>query len=296
MRSLDRFAACLLLDGSARSRSFLSAIDRSGFDLPLDNASTIIGVWIRELEMVASKLGWESLPVQMVVDEITPLPQSYEPSGSLVIGGEVDPYAWRGSGGVLRDITQRYRKDQYVLVIAGVQIPLVSLAEVLEQMANFDADVVIVAEDDGSSVGISLIRCGCLRDISPIGFVDFKEQALARIAQKNVVRVLNVPVGSFMPIRSRESYIAALRAWSKRERSHADSDFRSERYEPSFSIVEQGAIVGDGTEILDSVILAGATVDHGACVVESIVCPGQRVGPGEKVIQSLVGNEDTAMI
>lgn len=296
MRCLDRFAACLILDGSARSRSFLSAIDRSGFDLPIDNTTTIIGAWISELELVSSKFGWEALPVRIVVDEITPLPQSFVPPVSLTINGEVDPYAWRGSGGVLRDITQRYRKDQFVLVIAGVQVPLEPLGEVLERMANFDADVVILAEEDGSSVGISLIRCGCLRDISPIGFVDFKEQALTRISQKNIVRILNVPARSFMPIRSRESYIAALRAWSEKNRCLVAGDACSERYEPLFSIVERGAIVAEASEILDSVILAGATVDQGACIVESVVCPGQRVGPGQEIIQSLVGNEDTAMI
>jgi len=297
MKCLDRLVACLILDGSARRRSFLSMVGRSGFDLPLDSENTIITAWVAELKAVASKLESDFFPVRIIVDEITPTPQSHGSVNSLAMSSEVDPYAWRGSAGVLRDVTQQYAKDQFVLVIAGVQVPLVPLWDVVERMAQFDADIVLLSDEDGTSTDISLIRCGCLRDISPIGFVDFKEQALTQLSVKNIVRVLSLEAQSFMPVRSRESYIAALRAWSAKSRPSAEGGLGlPESYQPIFSITEAGAMISPDAEILDSVILSGAAVDEGACVVQSVVCPGQRIGKGEEIVRTIVGSDSLEMI
>ena len=292
MNCLDNLKTCIFLDGSARRRSFVDAIDRSLFNLPLNNQTQIITPWMSNLESVATEIGRSSFPVRIVVDEITPPPEVSRTSDTLSVAIETDPSNWRGSAGVLHDVTRGDDKEDFALVISGVQVLLSPLWNLIEEMAEADADITLLADPDGSSVGITLIRCGCLRDIAPIGFIDFKEQALPRLAARHVVRVVQARKPTAMPVRSRETYIAALRHWHQQHsRNELSSSGRVEDCWPAFSVVEQGAVIGSDVELLDSVVLSGAAIGSGTSVVQSVVCPGQRIGPNETVIRSLVGSE-----
>ena len=206
-----------------------------------------------------------TFPIRIVVDEITPQPQVTSSSETLTIGIETDPYSWRGSGGVLHDIAQSYGKDDFIFVVSGVQVLLTPLWDLVEELARANADVSLLANTDGTSVGMMLIRCGCLRDLSPIGFVDFKEQALPQLATRHVVRVIRAESPTTMPVRSRETYIAALRQWHRIQSSFKRSNTVGlEDCWPTFSVVESQASLGANVELLDSVVLSGASVGAGS--------------------------------
>src|SRR5438309_1569651 len=86
-----------------------------------------------------------------------------------------------------------------VILLAGVV--LTDLASLVMRLAESSADIALLAEPDGSPTGLMLVRCGTLRQISPIGFVDLNEQALPAIASKHVVRVVRNPVERY-PVRN----------------------------------------------------------------------------------------------
>ena len=88
-----------------------------------------------------------------------------------------DPQEVRGSAGVLRTSLLACR----TMRCAGRerrQFMLEPLKELLDDLLSTGSDVSFFVHDDHTSGGLMLVRCGCLRAIPSVGFVDFKEQAL----------------------------------------------------------------------------------------------------------------------
>ncbi|MGB2823651.1 MAG: hypothetical protein WBF17_21905, partial [Phycisphaerae bacterium] len=188
---------------------------------------------------------------------------------------EIDAGEYRGTGGVLRDASEEYGDDDYIVVANGNQLVLESLAEMLASLAKAGGDVSLMSNQDGTPAGLMLLRCGALRSIPKVGFVDMKEQALSRIAAHHKVTVLSREQPMAIPVRSRGDY---LRAVFQYHRARDDGDESSiafaEKWRPTFSIVEVGAQVDASARIHDSVVLQGGQVKSGATVVHSVVCAG----------------------
>lgn len=277
---LESLRAVVLLDGSPRRR-LAAAVQRSLLDLPVGAGTTIGDLWLAEWEALADAIRGGPLMCRIVVDQRSPLPHFRSAAGNVSVSVERDPEPLRGSGGVLHDVGRDYGDDDYLLVISGVQAPVTRLTTAVEMLADAGADVALAALRDGEDAGIQLIRCGCLRRISPFGYVDFKEMALAAIQQEFEVRGVEFdrPVGH--TVRTAEKYLAALRYWHLERALGSLSDTRlAEDCWPIFAIVEPGAVVASDAEVVESVVLRGGIVEAGASVVRSIVCPGQKVGAG----------------
>jgi len=60
----------------------------------------------------------------------------------------------------------------------------------------------------------------------------------------------------------------------------------------TFSIVEEGATMGNNAQALDSIVLAGAKVGRNATVVRSVICPGAVV-PDQAVVMDEVISVDS---
>src|SRR5690606_15867999 len=95
---------------------------------------------------------------------------------SFVVQQDASPI--RGVAGVLSDATKDMDDDEYIIVTSGAQIFLEPLDDLVHAMAKKCADISFVSSVDGAPVGVWLIRCGTLKTIKPIGYVDLKEQAL----------------------------------------------------------------------------------------------------------------------
>jgi len=95
------------------------------------------------------------------------------------------------------------------------------------------------------------------------------------------------PVGH--PIRTASDYVAALRRYHRAVRfNETRRDPFVEDWQPTFSIVEDGAQVHSTARVHDSVVLAGAKVGAGAVVVRSVVCPGAVIPRDAKALDELV--------
>ena len=201
---------------------------------------------------------------------------------------ETDPFEYRGTGGVLRDLAAAHDDDNLVLAGNASQLLTRPLAELVEALANTRADVAVLSQRDGTPTGLFLVRCGVLRGLPAAGFVDFKEQALPAIAAAHRVAVWEANRVA-LPIRNLTDYLTALR-WHHRSAAErvSEADPFSERLASAFGFAEAGAEVHPTATLHDSVVLAGGRVEAGAVVVRSVVCPGGIVKRGDRVVDQLV--------
>jgi hypothetical protein len=133
-------------------------------------------------------------------------------------------------------------------------------------------DISLVAHDDGTPCGLMLIRCGCLREIPAIGYIDLKEQALPEIAKHYQVHVVRRVRPSGLPIRTLEDYVGALRAY-RRLLAANDYHCAEEDGYSLFEIIEDGAVVSTGSRLHDSIVLRGGRVEGESVLFRSIVAP-----------------------
>jgi hypothetical protein len=291
---LSRLKALVMLSGVIRAKSWLCDIGRSALDLPIDGTRTVLSQWLEQAARLADVPGVGRFAVKVLVDRASPMPESQRlraavrDSASVDLHVERDPADFRGTGGVLRDLAQRYHDDDYLLVATGAQILVRPLAEVVTVLAGRCADVAVGRHEDRTPAGVVWVRCGCLRAIPDVGFIDLKEQALPQIARKHRVEVVTLPpVGT--PHRTAGEYLRAVRDFHlrRREDAGAGNPF-AENWCPTFSVVEEGATVHPSAEIHDSVVLKGARVGPNAVVVRSLVGPGQVVRRGQRLVDQFV--------
>jgi hypothetical protein len=282
----------LLLVGGVRTDRFASAIGRSVLDLPIDdNQQSLLDWWIQECSTLADVAARPRLPLRVITNRTPPRPQPLAAISRIAFAVERDPAELRGTGGVLRDACQQYSDDTRVLVVTGARVLSGSLTAIAASLAAVDADLAMLAHSDGAPGGVMLIRCGCLREIAPIGFSDLHEQALPAIARRYRVRVVQRPAAFGGSLRTRADYISTLCALRKglvalhRPNPFADQGFAT------FAIRESSAEVASDATLHDSVVLAGARVDPGAVVVRSVVCRGAIVRRGTTVVDRICGPE-----
>jgi len=287
--SCPRVAAAVLLAGSVRPSRLRKASGRCGLELPVSSRRNVLGCWLDELVGHAEAFGIQNPPVRVMVDRMTSLGAVRGADERLVVSIEQDPSEFRGTGGLLHDLAKGYEDDEFLLVGHASQLLFLPLAEQTEAMARTDADFVMVCCADGSPAGLMMIRCGCLRRISGVGFVDLNEQALPQIAQRHDVRVVRYDRPTTGSVRTREAYIDTLRRLHRKSAGLlGEEPGLAEDWRPSFGILESGCHVEGDAVIHDSVVLNGARVSQGAVLVRSVVCGGAVVGPGQSVIDQVV--------
>jgi hypothetical protein len=191
----------------------------------------------------------------------------------------------------MHDFAGEYEDDDMLLVCNAAQILMEPLTVIARALAHKGADVALVSHDDGTPSGAMLVSVKTLRKISPVGYVDMKEQALPRIAREFTVRAVRCRRPSGVPVRSLETYIRALQQQhiklAQRGRG-AEPDPLSENFAKHFSIIEAGAEVHPTAYAHDSIVLAGARVEAGATLVRSVVCEGALVPREARIVDALV--------
>jgi hypothetical protein len=289
---LDRLAAVVLLAGTVRATKLSQAIGKSILDLPVDSKQSILSYWHQEIARLAGAANRDGLAVRVLVDRDATEPNVSGLNGQVTLAVERDRLEFRGTGGVLKDISGEYNDDDFLLVANAAQVLMQPLDSLAQAMADRGGDVTIVSHADGTPSGLMLVRCGALRAIASAGFVDMKEQALPAIAISQRVEVLQCDRATGFPVRSRAEYITALRRYyHQREGQIESNDPYAEDWQPAFSLVEDGGKVASGARVHDSVILKGATVENGAVVVRSVVAGASVIRKGAMVVEDLVASE-----
>jgi N-acetylglucosaminyldiphosphoundecaprenol N-acetyl-beta-D-mannosaminyltransferase len=287
--SLARLKGLILLGGSVRPTPLSSSIGRSLLDLPLDSSGSVLNHWLNHASELAKAVGLEKLPVRVMVDRISPEPISAAVKYYGTFRVERDQSEYRGTGGVLGDLSAQYNDDDLILVANAAQIlldPLTTLTTTLDQRRG---DVAVVSHRDGTPSGMMLITCKTLHLIPSTGFIDMKEQAMPLIAQKFAVEVLHRRRPTGLPIRSVNDYIDAMRFYHMRRAGRMMlTDPLAEDWQPSFGIVEEGAVVDPTARVHDSVVLRGGVVEAGAVLVRSVVCPSGLVRKDKALVDEFV--------
>ncbi len=276
--ALSRLKAIVLLGGHVRPTPLSVSIGRSLLDLPLDEHGSVLNHWLNHSTELAKTIGLEKIPVRVMVDRNSPEPISAAVKYFGTFRVERDQSEYRGTGGVLHDLSRQYDPDDLILVANAAQILLDPLSLLVTMLNQRGGDVSLISHRDGTPSGIMLVGVKTLNLVPDTGFIDMKEQALPIIAQKHAVEVLHRRRSTGLPIRSVTDYITAMRIYHMRRAGKSLlTDPLAEDWQPSFGIVEEGAIVDPSARIHDSVVLRGGVVEAGSVLVRTVVCPSGLV-------------------
>lgn len=287
--------ALVVLSGGVRVNQMAAGLGRSTLDLPVTESSSLLGHWEEQAEALSKRLptNQRALCLRAIVSKPGALPKVFAPRSRVEVTPEYERVELRGTGGLLRDLAEDYGDDDAILVVHGNQVLVRPLPETFDLLAAIDADVVILAEPDGSSSGVHLMRCGALRDIRPKGYIDLKEQALPAMSQTHRVRVVRSESPSGLRVRTLEQYIRALRALRTGDLLDRPDPY-AEEWATTFALTQEGAHVDPGATIHDSIVMRGATVGARAVVVRSLVCEGAKVPAGAAIFDSVISSPDAA--
>lgn len=281
----------VFLGGSVRPTPLSRSVGRSLLDLPVTPDRTVLQLWLDEVARVAGAVGAHDLPVRVVIDRGAPEPTLGAAHG-LRVSVERDPAELRGTGGLLRDVAAAYEPDDEMLVLTAAQVPLTPLPPLVDELLGTPGDVRFVAHEDGEPAGAFYVRCGALSGLNPVGFLDFKEQVLPKLAAAGQeIRVVRRREATAWPVRTVRSYIEALRRHHRLQAGlPAARDPFAESWRRDFLLVEPGAQVDQGATLQDCVVLRGGRVERGAVAVASVVGPGGVLRPGRPVVDDLVAD------
>ena len=292
---LSTLRAVVMLAGSVRSKAFHKHAGRSLLKMPVGGSLTVFDCWREQVSTLAQSIGIEDLPVRVMVNRGSEMRPGTERRGPLKISIEEDPSSLRGTAGLLSDIARAYNDQDQLLVVHAGQLLFEPLCDIVKSLANRGGDVALATDQAGVPSGMMLMRCGALRSIPAVGFVDLNEQALPDLARDHVVKIARQGTAASMSIRTLDSYIGALRAYHRRAANEQwvpgpyAEDWRS-----TYGIVEPQAQVDSSALVHDSVVLNGGRVEAGAVLVRSVVCPGGVVRKDQHIIDRVVEPEQVA--
>jgi NDP-sugar pyrophosphorylase family protein len=286
---LKSIRSMIVLYGSVRSTPLARNIDRSLLDLPLVNG-TLSSHHLKNARACESRFGLTDFELRFLVDTESEPPKPVIENVGVKCVIQQDASSIRGVAGALSDATKDYDDDEYIIVSSGAQVFMEPLDDLVHAMAKKEADVAFVSSRENAPVGVWLIRCGVLKSVKPIGYVDLKEQALDDWKQHHKVFVVERPRAYAHPARSLVEYLSAIRADAAGYGSGKtiDEDPYREDWESAFSIVETEAVVAESAVLHDSIALNGSSVGKDAIIVRSVICDGAVVGAGARVTDKVL--------
>ena len=283
-----RLAGVVLLGGSVRPTRFHTAIGRSLLELPYRMGRTLLDEWCDQTAGLAARRGG-NIPLRVLSDKTENSggePGANGQSHPCCVKFDHDPSEWRGTGGVLRDISTAYAPDDLLVVANAAQFLLRPLADLVAELEALRADLAVLAHRDGTPSTLMLVRCGCLKALPELGFIDMKEQAIPLLAAAHDVRVVCAGRPMTLGLRTAQTYLAGLRALHAAGHGGKGEDWRS-----AFAIIEEGAVVDARARLHDSVVLRGGRVGEGAVLVRSVVCGGGTVPRNAVIVDKVVSSD-----
>ncbi len=287
---LSRLRGIVLLAGSVRESSFTRVIGRPMLDLPVGNGKTLLDHWCDHAANLAGA-GAEGIQLRVLTDRGSPLPTSGKNAEGVKLAIEYDRNEFRGTGGVLHDLSAEYDPDDVLLVANANQVVPDGFPHLVSALAGRMGDAALLAGPGGEALGIHMFSARVLRSIRGVGFVDLKEQALPRLTGEFDIRVVSAREPRVLPVRGAEGYLSALRVLHARDSAGMLADPFAEEWFKTFGIVEEGATVHPTAVVHDSVVLSGATVGAGAVLVRCLVGPSGRINANAVLADRLLGDQ-----
>jgi hypothetical protein len=290
-------AELVVLCGRAAPTPLESATGRSSLTLPVTEQEAgrpIDGVdlWLRGERLVRDRI--------VFAGDATVLGD--RPAGKALAMNDLAEH--RGTAGVLKDVVDASGDpERWILVAEGLRVVPPDWADRSDWLlqGHPDSDGLLARGADGQFLGLMLIRARCLEEVPDVGYVDLKEQALPRIAQRADLRVVTAPPGwQSHPVRSLDGYTAAIDDLAVKEcEPEGDLTRIGDAGSPSSPegagsgrgwrgrVVEPGGLVDQSSGLYASSVLRGGQVGARCLLVRCVVCSGARVPDGTRAARRI---------
>ncbi len=285
-----RLSAVVLLCGGLTPSPLAAATGCSVLDLLVADEETLFDRWMAALQRLDGAAA--EMRVIVAAGGAGPAP--------LLDGAGARPRAelihptrdFRGAAGVVRDVAAALPDEALLLVAEAARWADFDLGDVLDRHLASGYDVSVLVNPDRSPAGVYLLRRELLGLVQIEGYMDLKEQWLARVTSAgHRVGVLSGGRGGAKPIRTREQLLDAARAAAGGNGSSASLRFSraaAHAGRGTFRCVSPRSIVAEDAVIIDSIVMPGARVEAGGVVARSIVCAGACVHAGESLVDAVL--------
>ncbi|MCA9291670.1 MAG: hypothetical protein KDA25_11125 [Phycisphaerales bacterium] len=201
----------------------------------------------------------------------------------------VEPAAWRGTGGILHDVTRDVPPESRVFLIESSCLPPASLRPLVDLVTPERAGGIGTTDFD-QPAGVMLFRRAVCDGIPPIGYHDVKEQVLPALHERGAsVRAVRVRE-RLVRISDRTGYLDAVAEWSGGTRVAADAHVDAAARLDGGCLLDARVHVDHGAVVHDSVLLPGSRIGAGAVISGSVIGPGASIAPGVRVVREVVAS------
>jgi hypothetical protein len=284
-----RVDACVILEGGLRLSPLAKETGVSALDLWLGGAHrSVFDHWLARLAPCAAP----GAAVFVVHDANSRPPRVAIESNGLNVHVVRESRDYRGPAGVALDVCRDMAPSSRLLIADAARILVGDLADVLRTHDLHAEAMTVVANPDASPAGIYVTAREHLGLVPERGFMDLKEQWLARMsAAQRPIWVHRLKAPGALPLRTRQQALDAARALHTGAEACAPRAlWRVPDATPPdmFAAVAPGATVDPGAMLADTVVMDGATIGERAVVVRSLVLPGARIEAGAQVVDKVV--------
>lgn len=275
------FAAAVLIGGGLHASPLAERCGRSPLEMPSSDTGNILDVWSSVLDGVLGEDdSHDEIPKRWLLQRSEDPPLRMSAKAARAFRVVADRAILRGPGGALRDAVDPFEDDQLVLALEASCVPHQSLADAIAG-ASIDPErpATVIRGQGTQGITLLVLRVDAIRRLPAAGYVDLKEQSLAKLCRGGPPGFTVVDRLGSSRITDRAGYVQLLREL-------ATTSLPS--WQPGFALVEKGAYVSPEAAFFDSVALDGARVAAGSTVIRSIVTAGAAVRPGESFTDAVV--------
>ena len=219
-------------------------------------------------------------------------------------GVHADHNDHRGTAGALRDFAASLKYKSDLLLIEGNRIPPRNTGALFDIEYDREDVIGVLGRDERfEPSGLFLMKNRILDLIPEIGFFDLKEQLIPRALERGERILVRGTGAGGGRLADRETYLSGIRELGARHAGdHAGGPWIADSAEVNEAAdVQAGTLVAGGCRIeanavvKDSVILDGAVIGEGCLVLDSVIRKGLRLAPGTKVVRGATYEGDAGM-
>lgn len=292
----------IMLAGGMRASAFRRQLGIPTLRLPVGHGSTLLDVWMEALAPLAEEVAirivvnWE-----MDVEQIQNLlNHRTQPRNETQLQIEVikDPAPWRGTGGLLRDVTAELPQEALVMVVESSCLPPTDLDSMLQKMDNSISGVVGSTKNH-EPAGVYVFRRCTFAAIPHEGFCDLKEQFLPSLYRQGTYLLSAEVCQRVTRVRDRNGYLMAVRDRLSRNGSNHVTHHQGDAPRIASSarllgsnLIEADTRIEEGAIVHDSVLMRGSVIRRGAMISRSIIASRVEVGPAGIVRNTIKSHRD----
>ena len=288
---MERSYTVIMLAGGLRPPPLMRQLEIPLLCLPLGPQGTLLGAW---LAAIGRTPGCTDVRIVVNTDNdaqaIRGLDDFDVPDNGAQVAVSAEPASWRGTGGLLRDLTRDGSADGVVVAVEAHCLPPASLEPLLQGLDDDETDAVVGAGPDSEPAGLYAFKSEAINSIPSVGYIDLKEQLFPTLSERGRPARIVKMGRRVIRVRERSGYLRAVRAslgetWP---RCSGQATVSPSARIAGPCIIEAEAVIEAGSVVNESVVLAGALVGPEAVVSRSIVAPGAVIVAGRQLVDAIL--------